>query len=79
MALPASPEVREIPIASLAWPSLPKQEALDAVAALIKSTRASRLSKYRTCRYCKELTPPEWLHEKNVCQPCASEKLGVVY
>jgi hypothetical protein len=76
---PDKPEVREIPVASLAWPALPKAQALAAAAALIEAAKESRRSKYRKCRVCREMNPPEWLAGKDVCQACASEKLAVVH
>jgi hypothetical protein len=76
---PDTPELREVPIASLAWPSLPNTQALDAAAALIKATRESRLAKYQTCKFCKKVNPPEWMDAQDVCQGCGSKEPGHVY
>lgn len=46
---------------------------------LLRSGKKSREREFRPCRYCGKLAPPEHRHEKDICQVCASEHLGVVY
>ena len=38
-----------------------------------------RRQRYTTCKYCKEMTPPESLYELNVCEGCAITELGVLF
>jgi hypothetical protein len=52
---------------------------MSVVATLIDAARESRLGKFRVCRFCNGRTPPELLHEDDVCQACAQQHLGVVY
>ncbi len=45
---------------------------------LIKA-KQKRKSEYRTCKYCKKSTAPEYLYSKTVCERCAEKHLGVVF
>jgi hypothetical protein len=77
---PHEPEVREIPIGRLEWAQLPKGAAIEAALSLVKAARSSRLAKFKKCRLCGDMTPPEWMTgEKNVCDACAESKLGIVH
>jgi hypothetical protein len=76
---PHQHEFREVPVARLEWPELPRARAIDAIAALIAATRASRLAKYRKCRFCGETSPPEWMTKKDVCDGCAEAHLGIIH
>jgi len=61
------------------WPHLPENELLNALVALIKAARAARQAAYRTCQYCDKRTPPEWMHDEEMCQSCALEIGGTVH
>ena len=76
---PHEPEVREIPIAQIEWPQLPRTAAIDAATAIVRATQESRREKFRTCRFCGENNPPEWMQEKGVCDSCAESRLGIVH
>ncbi len=45
----------------------------------IDDAQKVRKSTFKICSHCNQSTPPEWMHDENTCQACASEKLGVVY
>lgn len=63
----------------LRWTRLPETALMNALSQLIKGAREMRLARYRTCRFCGEATPPEWLHSDDVCQVCADQQLDVVH
>jgi len=71
--------VRPVSLGTVHWRRMTETHALSVLSTLIRSARESRLSKYRTCRFCERSVPPEHLHEEDVCQPCAQRHLGVVY
>ncbi len=60
------------------WRRLPENALLAAVSALIKGAREARRATFRTCRYCGKRTPPEWLHDADVCQACADQHSGAI-
>lgn len=66
---------------TVSWDDLPDDaEQLRAfLSQKIEATRSIRKATYRTCTMCSETKAPEHMHDDNVCQACASEKLGVVY
>jgi hypothetical protein len=49
------------------------------VARAIARARGRRLAAYRWCSRCHEMQPPEWMHDVEYCQGCATECFGVVY
>lgn len=49
------------------------------VARAIVRARGKRLASYRWCARCREVKPPEWMHDIECCQSCAEKHLGVVY
>jgi hypothetical protein len=51
------------------------QAAPPVVANLLKRRR----SKFRYCRYCRQLTAPEQRSERDVCYGCSSTWQGVIY
>jgi hypothetical protein len=63
----------------LKWRRLPETELLNAIAALIKGARASRLSKYQVCQYCGQNTAPEWMHDEGVCASCGEHHSGAIH
>jgi len=66
-------------IAILCWRLIPKDNLTMVVQTLIDATSALRRSKYSACSRCKEIKPPEWMHDSQTCQGCAVQYLGVVY
>jgi hypothetical protein len=76
---PYEPITRPILFGSIRWRNLDSIHALMILNALILSARESRRAKYRTCRFCETVKPPEWMHADDVCQPCAEKHLGIVY
>ncbi|RPJ62310.1 MAG: hypothetical protein EHM24_25975 [Acidobacteria bacterium] len=71
--------VRPVSFGTVHWRRMAEGHALAVLSTLIRAARESRLSKYRTCRFCERSVPPEHLHEEDVCQSCAQRHLGVVY
>ncbi len=71
--------VRPVSLGTVRWRRMTEGHALAILSTFIRAARESRLSKYRTCRFCERSVPPEQLHEEDVCQPCAQKHLGVVY
>lgn len=63
------------------WGDLP--DATDQLRAFlsqkIDAARKVRKDTFKCCSLCHETKPPEWMHDENTCQACASDKLGVVY
>jgi hypothetical protein len=76
---PHDPVVRPIPFGSVHWRRMPEVHAVLALQTLIRAARDSRRSKFQRCRFCEATTPPEALHEDDVCQECAQRHLGVAY
>jgi hypothetical protein len=71
--------VRPITFGVLRWRRMPEVHTLAALQTLVRAARDSRRAKYRTCGYCESSTPPEALHNDQVCQECARKHLGIVY
>jgi hypothetical protein len=61
------------------WQRLPENALLAALSALIKGAREARLASFRACQYCGKRTPPEWLHDADVCQACADRHSGAIH
>jgi hypothetical protein len=61
------------------WRRLPENALLNAIAALVKGARESRLASFETCQYCGRRTAPEWLHDEGVCQSCADQHSGAIH
>jgi hypothetical protein len=71
--------VRPRRVGVVKWRRLPETPLLNALAQLIKGARETRLARYRTCQYCGQSTPPEWLYDDDVCQGCAEQARGMVH
>lgn len=69
------------PLAHIRWRDLPtaREEAAAVLRHLIEAAQMIRLATFRTCRFCQESTPPEWMHDEDVCQGCAEKHLGIVH
>ena len=66
---------------SLPWAELPEstEQAWAVVEVRIEESRRLRATSYRTCRHCGRNTPPEYMHDEQLCMGCAPGVLGVVY
>ncbi len=58
---------------------LSQSQLLALILPLIEVAKEVRRATFRTCSICQRVLPPEWMHDEQVCQKCAEEKLGVVY
>ena len=76
---PSSFTVRPRRVGVLKWRRLPESELLSALGQLIKGAREARLARYRTCRFCGESSPPEWMDTDDVCVGCADRQMDVVH
>jgi len=76
---PHTPVIRPLPIATIQWKNLLKPERQRFFTSLVELIVQRRRKLYRKCQYCKDLTPPEWLHNDQTCQGCAERHLGVVH
>ena len=61
------------------WRRLPETAMMNALSALIKGARESRLARYRQCMVCGEKSPPESLFTDDVCESCAEHGRDVVH
>jgi hypothetical protein len=77
--IPSTFTVRPRRVGVLKWRRLPQTELMSAIAQLIKGAREMRLARYRTCRYCTEVNPPEWMESDEVCVGCADSQMQVVH
>lgn len=60
------------PIGSVRWRRARNPEMIRAVTALIAAARDSRLAKFGICARCERSTPPERMHDDEVCSSCAA-------
>ncbi|MFF5996555.1 hypothetical protein AAGS61_17730 [Lysinibacillus sp. KU-BSD001] len=56
-----------------------KMEQLDIIVNFLIKTINSRKRQYRKCQFCNEKVTFEHRFDKDTCQTCASDHLGVVY
>ena len=76
---PQAPAVEPLRVGSVVWRRIPTAHAMSAVQSLIDAARVSRRSKFPMCSQCERRSPPEWMHDDEVCQSCAQRDLGVAY
>lgn len=76
---PHTPLVDPRPLATLNWPAFSESALTQIVRHLIDSAKRLRRDSYRTCQQCETRTPPEHMHDDQICQGCAPGVLGVVY
>jgi hypothetical protein len=67
------------PFGELYWRALPETALMNALGALIKGARESRLASYRPCWSCGEATPPEWLDAEDICRKCGAQSSSAVH
>ena len=75
---PHSPVHKHVPVADVHLP-LAATDLKKLLGQLIALTRRRRRRRFRTCKFCNEHNPPEWMHARDTCQGCAQQRLGVVY
>ena len=56
-----------------------QSEAEKLVRHLAEAARIVRRGQYLTCRQCNQLTPPERMHDPDVCQDCADARGGAAF
>ena len=61
----------------LPWGEIEADE--DLVERALQSARRKRIASYRSCKMCRAINPPEYMHDRNTCMRCAERHLGVVY
>lgn len=67
-------------LGTIKWRRLSETATMNAVSALIKGARESRLGRYRRCSVCDENTPPESLFgDDDVCASCSQQQRYVVH
>jgi hypothetical protein len=71
--------VRPRRVGLVKWRRLSETAVMNAVSTLIKGAREVRRARYRTCRYCNENNPPEWLFGDDLCLRCAEQQRDVVH
>ena len=59
------------PVAELHWRLLPETAVMNALSALIKGARETRLATYRVCIDCGTKKAPEQMQTDEVCLECA--------
>jgi hypothetical protein len=67
------------PVAELHWRLLPETAVMNALSALIKGARESRLATYRVCLDCGVRKAPEHMHTEDVCLECADGEPKTVH
>jgi hypothetical protein len=68
---PSTGVTRPIELGRFHWPWLPSVEAMRVLVTLIEAAHQSRRSKYRLCRVCERVKPPEVMKNDDFCQACA--------
>jgi len=71
--------VRPRRVGVVKWRRLPETELMNALTALIKGARHSRLARFETCTYCGRSTAPELLHDQGICQACSERHSGAIH
>jgi hypothetical protein len=66
-------------IGLLKWRRMPETSMMNALSALIKGARETRLGRYRPCSVCGEKNPPEALYADDICETCADLSHTVVH
>lgn len=67
-------------VGTVKWRRLSETATMNAVSALIKGARETRLGRYRHCAVCDEKHPPESLFgDEDVCGDCAQQQRYLVH
>lgn len=76
---PCTPVADHRQLCHLPWKQLPADPGLltTAVEGLIRTAGAIRRAQFIICKFCERQTPPEWRSDKQICQSCAENYLGV--
>lgn len=85
------PDSTVISVCAISWPSPgephstwveARRLSVAATASEVQSALARLLADrkyFRRCRYCGERTPLGCMHDRDVCQGCATKHFGVIY
>lgn len=76
---PHSFSLRPRRVGLLKWRRLTEATLFGALEQLINGARETRRARYRTCRYCDESNPPEWMDTEEICSGCSEQHTGVVH
>jgi len=76
---PHHPITRIIPFGRIRWRRLDAIRAIEILRALIAGARQARRAKFRVCQSCEALTPPESMHDEEMCRSCAARSRGAAY
>ena len=76
---PHTPVERHTPLGDIRLDGISGKDLEQLVSEWITVTRRRRRRRFRTCKFCDEKNPPEWMHARDVCQGCAERVLGVVH
>jgi hypothetical protein len=68
---PDRPVVVPRRVGTLVWRRARNNEMLRAVGALIEAAREARLGTFTVCVICERPTPPERMHDDQICDSCA--------
>jgi len=71
---PAPRRVRPRRLATVRWTALAEDAGVAVVSTLVEAARRSRRATYRPCARCERATPPERMHDDQICEPCAVEE-----
>ncbi len=77
----ANPLPVNTPIAIVDQDDYPTSQSAfrDLITDLISESIKMRVSTFITCPNCGNFSPPEWMHNQEICQACAQTQLGVEY
>lgn len=71
---PAPRRVRPRRLATVLWTALAEDAGVAVVSALVEAARRARRATYRICARCERATPPERMHDQEICAACAVEE-----
>jgi hypothetical protein len=72
-----SPRPRRVGVVH--WKRLPETALMNAITQLVRGAAQMRRSRFRTCRLCETVNPPEWMYSDYVCHKCARPEIGAVH
>jgi len=75
----ARPVLRPRRVGSVKWRRLPESELMTIVRQLIKGARQIRLARFRSCRRCGKVQPPEFIAAGELCRMCVDRSPAVIH
>ena len=72
-------EMKPRRVGTLLWQRLPETPLLNALSALLKGARETRLGRYRPCGSCGDSYPPELLVADGMCAACVEPQVYRVH